>query len=160
MRQQITIEYDSLASLQEASDEEQKLIQYAMDAAEQAYAPYSKFQVGAAVELKDGSLHKGNNQENASFPAGLCAERVTLSFVHANFPDIPVQRLAIAALADGVLVEKPVFPCGVCLQFISELEKKQGEPISILLMSNTSIFRFSSVKALLPFSFDEAHLPS
>lgn len=123
-----------------------------------AYAPYSGFQVGAAVLLSDGTLVGGNNQENAAYPSGLCAERVALFHANATYPDKEPIAIAIVARRDGLVVPHPVPPCGSCRQVLLESEKRYGHPIQVLLYDGRDVTLLSCVHDLLPLSFSDTML--
>lgn len=133
------------------------LYRAAYKASKRAYAPYSRFQVGAAVLLGNGTVVTGANQENAAYPSGLCAERVALFSAAANYPDEPVVALAVIAQSDGVLREH-VSPCGACCQVLVEAETRSKRPIRILLCGKDTVRILSSVSSLLPFSFSATDL--
>ena len=118
----------------------------------QAYAPYSRFQVGAAVLLADGTVVTGSNQENAAYPSGLCAERVALFQANHRFPELPVKALAIAAVSEGRPVST-ISPCGACRQVLLETEQRYGRHIRILLCGVDEITVVESAEALLPLCF-------
>ena len=139
--------------VEELSDEEKKLIQIAKDASKDAYAPYSKFKVGAAVLLDNGEILTGNNQENAAYPSGICAERTTLFYAGSQYPQTPVTTLAIAAHNGKELTEQPISPCGACRQVILEAEERHKQRIRIILYGTKGIYSVETVKDLLPFSF-------
>ncbi|TNF43100.1 MAG: cytidine deaminase [Bacteroidetes bacterium] len=143
-------EYQTLADLP-AND--QKLILAARESAENAYAPYSKFCVGAAILLANGMIIKGNNQENADFTDGLCAERVALFYAHANFPDVAVEALAVTAKTVHGLIPGPAQPCGSCRQVLVETESRFKQPIRLILDGAEKIMVFEGADNLLPFAF-------
>lgn len=122
-----------------------------------AYAPYSHFPVSAVLALQNGELVSGTNQENAAYPSGLCAERVALFYAGANYPDIPIETLAIMV---GTEIDSFPYPCGGCLQVISEFQNRQSAPFQIVLYHrfNKSALIASSVEQLLPFAFKKEHL--
>jgi cytidine deaminase len=124
----------------------------ALNAAGRAYAPYSGFQVGAAVLLENGRIFDGNNQENVAYPAGICAERVALFAANATCPDIAVEAVAIAAIKNGKMQES-VSPCGICRQVLLEAENRYGKPIKMLLCGKQETVIVLSVKDLLPLEF-------
>ena len=95
-----------------------ELLRQAHEATDNSYVPYSKFHVGAAVRLANGDIVKGNNIENAAYPSGLCAERVALFSAQAQYPDVPVEALAITARSEITDVTDPVAPCGACRQSV------------------------------------------
>ena len=138
--------------LNEVSDEEQPLVRAALKATEHSYAPYSKFHVGAAVLLADGTIVTGSNQENAAYPSGLCAERVALFHAGHQYPDIPVVALAIAAATGGKQVES-ISPCGACRQVLLETEQRYGRPVKVLLCGTKEVMVAESAASLLPLCF-------
>lgn len=138
----------------ELSKLDQDMINQAYSAGENAYAPYSKFKVGACVLLKNGQVVLGSNQENIAYPSGLCAERVALFHVGANFPNEPIDTIFIVAKGDLLPFEKILAPCGGCRQVMVESEIRQNEPYRVVLVSlNRKILIFNAAKDLLPFSF-------
>ncbi len=145
--------------LDELPTEAKHLMAEAIKASEQAYAPYSKFRVGAALSLDNGQIVVGNNQENAAYPSGLCAERVAIFHAGANYPKAKVRAIAVTASSDTTIVDKPVPPCGACRQSIAEYEQKQDAPIAIYFMGETGkIVKASSLSDLLPLVFDSSYL--
>jgi cytidine deaminase len=143
-------EYNSVWELPEA---DQPLVFAAREAAKNAFAPYSGFSVGAALLLINGKVITGNNQENAAFPTGLCAERVALFYAHANYPDVSVKALAVTASNANGLVNDPVKPCGSCRQAMVESEVRFKSPIRIILDGNKKVQVFEGIDNLLPFAF-------
>lgn len=143
----------------ELSQNEQNLLHTAEAARENAYAPYSRFKVGAAVLLENGETVIGNNQENASYPSGLCAERVAVFQAGARFPGVAIKAVAISAAAMDHVVDQPAAPCGNCRQAIMEYEQKQQSPITILLKAEKGpIFKCSSMADILPLAFNSSFL--
>ncbi len=144
---------------QELTASECKLMEEACRTTYRSYAPYSHFSVGAVVELEDGTLITGSNQENAAYPSGLCAERTAVFYANSRYPEKAVRRICIAARdKDGQLCSRPIPPCGACRQVLLETEQRAGHPIKIMLCSTQSIYFISSVKDLLPLSFDDSFL--
>ena len=143
--------------LNEVSDEEQPLVRAALKATEHSYAPYSKFHVGAAVLLADGTIVTGSNQENAAYPSGLCAERVALFHAGHQYPDIPVVALALAAATGGKQVES-ISPCGACRQVLLETEQRYGRPVKVLLCGTKEVMVAESAASLLPLCFGKESL--
>jgi len=143
----------SVLSWSELPEEAKKTIEAAKQASERAYAPYSHFQVGAAVLLADGTVVTGNNQENAAFPSGLCAERVAVFSANSLYPEQPIQILAIAAQNQGKFQQKPVTPCGSCRQVLLESEKRYGKEIEFYFYGTEEIYYIKGTEALLPLSF-------
>jgi cytidine deaminase len=140
---------------------EQNLLQHASEAKDAAYAPYSRFLVGAALLLEDGTIVKGNNQENAAYPSGLCAERVAIFAAGANFPGKLIKKIAITAASMDFPSDHPVAPCGACRQTMLEYELNQKEPIILIMKGTTGkTYRSSSVGQLLPLFFHEDGLKS
>lgn len=140
-------------SWEELSEDDKMLVQEARSATAHSYAPYSRFQVGAAVRLADGTIVVGCNQENAAYPSGLCAERTALFAANAQFPAVPVVSLAVAAYYIDHFTKDPVPPCGACRQVILEIEERYKQSIRILLYGTNGVYVVSSVRDLLPFQF-------
>ena len=151
---QLNITYQEYASVKEMDPQDQALVAAALDAQKGSYSPYSQFQVGAALLLADGTVVKGANQENAAYPSGLCAERTAMFWAGANYPDVPMDTLAIAGSDHGVLCDSPASPCGACRQVMAEYQKKFGRPMKIILVGARRILKFACVDDLLPFIFD------
>ncbi len=141
--------------LDECTETEKKLIEEAKQATKNAYAPYSHFHVGAAVLLENGEILSGNNQENAAYPSGLCAERTTVFFANANYPDQKITALAVAAYNKGKFTTDVITPCGACRQVLLEIENKWRSPMKIFLYSDEGVYVFESIKDLLPLSFGD-----
>ena len=153
-KKRLTIDYEEFASVEEMTAEDRMLVAKALEAQKGSYSPYSHFQVGAALLLADGTIIKGANQENAAYPSGLCAERTALFAAGANYPDVPLECLAIAGSDHGVLCESPASPCGACRQVMAEYQKKFGKPLKIILVGSKRIRKFYKVEDILPFIFD------
>ena len=150
-RESIIQQFDSMEELNTVS---KKLLLSAKEAAKNAYAPYSKFNVGCALLLENGEIILGNNQENIAYPSGLCAERTAVFYAGANFPTIPIKMLAVTAFAKSYEVNQPVMPCGACLQSMSEFELRFSKPIQIMLQGNSGpIYVAEGTKTFLPFQF-------
>ena len=149
-----TINYEEFASAAEMLPEDQELVKMAIEAQKGSYSPYSDFQVGAALRLTNGVIVKGANQENIAYPSGLCAERSAMFWAGANYPDVPMDTLAIAGSDHGVLCESPASPCGACRQVMAEYQKKHKRPLRIILIGSKRIRKFKCVDDLLPFIFD------
>lgn len=150
----INVTYQEYSSVEEMTLEDQALVAAALEAQKGSYSPYSDFQVGAALQLANGVIVKGANQENIAYPSGLCAERVAMFWAGANYPDVPMDTLAIAGSDHGVLCESPASPCGSCRQVMAEYQKKYKHPLKIILVGSKRIRKFSCVEDLLPFIFD------
>lgn len=146
-------------SFKELSKNDQLLMTEAIKARANAYAPYSKFTVGAAVLLENDQIIIGSNQENASFPSGLCAERVAVFQAGAQYPGIRIKSIAISATSKNYEVDKPAGPCGNCRQSIAEYEQKQHSPIQLLMMGEKgAVFKCNSVEDILPLTFSSSFL--
>ena len=156
MKEQVIESRIHECQLEELTAEEQRMVQIAVEATRRSYSPYSRFSVGAGVMLNNGEEFIGCNQENAAFPAGLCAERTALFAAGAEYPDEPVKLLAIAARGtDGQLTEEPVSPCGTCRQVIIETETRHRQPVVILLYGRRCIYKLEGIRQLMPLSFTE-----
>ena len=154
MKKSKALEYEDFADDNELPELEQNLVAKAYSIANDAYAPYSNFKVGAAVLLGNGEVVLGSNQENIAYPSGLCAERVALFYTGANFPNETIKLLVIVAKGDLLPFDKILSPCGSCRQVLVESQSRQKEPFQVILVSqNRRTIRFSSAKDLLPFAF-------
>lgn len=147
------IHYTEYSSINELPVEYKKLMEAAKDAISSSYAPYSNFNVGAAVMMDNGEIITGSNQENAASPSGLCAERVALFYAHHKFPNNAVKAIAVVGSSEGILTPTLTYPCAGCLQVLAESQKRGGIPITIIIGSSSSIQIVESIDALLPFSF-------
>ncbi|MBN2261867.1 MAG: cytidine deaminase [Prolixibacteraceae bacterium] len=154
----INIEYTELDTIDELNNEDAYLVAKAREVANSAWAPYSNFLVGAAVELSNGKIITGNNQENAAYPSGLCAERVALFAANANYPNSPVKTIAISAFNKNGQVVEPVKPCGSCRQAILESEIRFEKPIRLILDGKKHIYIVDGISNLLPLSFGKNDL--
>ena len=145
-----------VAQLSELSETDRQLINMAIEGTSRSYAPYSLFHVGAAILLANGKMFIGCNQENAAFPAGICAERSAIFAAGAQYPDQAVLTLAITARnTKGELIDEPASPCGTCRQVIIETETRFKHPVRILLYGRKRTFVIDSIKQLMPLSFTE-----
>ena len=137
----------------------QSLMNQAIETRKNAYAPYSRFRVGAAIVLDNGKIVLGSNQENAAYPSGLCAERVAIFQAGAIYPNAKIVKLAITAASDTNPTLSPIPPCGACRQSIAEYEFKQEEPIELYFMGEKGeVYKSNSIANLLPLSFDKSAL--
>jgi cytidine deaminase len=149
----------SVLTVKELSQVELDLKDQAFEARSKAYAPYSKFTVGAAILLDNGIVVQGSNQENAAYPSGLCAERVAIFYAGATYPDAKIVKMFITASPQNRELKDPIPPCGSCRQAIAEYEFKQDVPIEIYFMGAVGdIYKSESLKNLLPLIFDKNHL--
>lgn len=142
----------------ELTETQKNLVDCAKEACKRAYAPYSRFNVGAAALLDNGEVVSGSNQENAAYPSGICAERTTLFYAGAQYPNNAVTHLAIAAYKDGEYTVAPTAPCGACRQVILETEHRYNTPIEILLYGREKIYIIKSIESLLPLCFGKTDL--
>jgi len=148
----------TIYSFEELDAAKQNLINKAKEQVVKAYAPYSGFHVGAAIELENAEIFAGNNQENSAYPSGLCAERVAMFYANAQYPDVPVKTIAIAAYTNGKFLEQPVTPCGSCRQVLLETEMRFETDINILLYGTNEIYLIENVRQLLPLCFEKSSL--
>jgi cytidine deaminase len=152
---QLTSTVISYNRSEELPAHDRALLQLATEAAKKAYAPYSQFNVGAALRLASGQIILGNNQENVAYPSGLCAERVALFYASANFPDDPVESIAITANTQNFKINSAVTPCGSCRQVMAEAEKKQKKNIRVIMLgSDNTILVTETCSQLLPLMFE------
>jgi cytidine deaminase len=154
----ISFSYNEYDRTEELNPDDRELIFAARESAINAYAPYSKFRVGAAVRLESGIIVRGSNVENAAFPSGICAERNALSNSISNHPNDKPVSIAIAALNEDGLTEEPVPPCGNCRQVIAEEELRTGNQIRILLSGKNKTLVIESIRSLLPLQFNKKNL--
>jgi len=150
---EIKISINEYNSINELNSEDKLLIDSAKEAVNKAYSPYSKFNVGAAVLLKNGEIIQGNNQENAAYPSGLCAERVALFYANSKFPDVAVKSIAIIAKKNNKFIDNPVPPCGACRQVMLETESRFKSPIKVILFGKQKIQVINKISDLLPLNF-------
>ena len=146
-------------SLDELSDQTKDLFEEASIVRESAYSNYSRFSVGAALLLENGKILSGSNQENASYPLGLCAERTVLFYANSKFPNVKIKEIVIIAGSVDKINEKPVAPCGACRQVISEFQTNQNSDIALYFRGEKGkIIYTESINNLLPYKFDKAFL--
>ncbi len=156
--QQYGFSYEVFKNAAELSPADRELLQAAQAATALAYAPYSLFKVGAAARLSNGGIISGANQENASFPAGLCAERVLLAVASSTYPAEKIIAMAIVTEA-AVLNERPLAPCGICRQSIQEYSDNKDAKIKLILLGKEDqVFVIEDARQLLPFAFSGADL--
>ncbi len=155
---QFSIKITEYSNKNELDKTDNILVEKATTICDNAYAPYSKFKVGAAILLKNGEIITGTNQENAAYPSGLCAERTALFYANSKYPDIPVIAIAVAAKNNGNFTEQPVGPCGSCRQVILETETRFKTAIKIIMVGSKKISIIENAKSLLPISFSEEDL--
>lgn len=151
--------YKVYNSIDELPEDQQWLLNEAREVTAQAYAPYSNFQVGAVARMKNGEIVAGSNQENASFPVGLCAERVLLASVSSLFPRIPIDTIAISYKSEHHRSDHPISPCGICRQSLQEFESRVGHPVQLILGGMTGpVYIIDSASRLLPLAFTSEEL--
>ena len=155
-----TLRYTYYDREDEMPAQELELVKKALAAREKAYAQYSGFMVGAAVLLENGIILTGNNQENAAYPSGLCAERVAVYHAGAEYPDVKMLKIAVCGGKKGSSSAVPVAPCGACRQAILEYSQKRGSPIEIIFAGTTPApaVKASDIEDLLPFCFGKDFL--
>lgn len=159
MEREFKITFEAISSYGNLDDTEKKLFDAAKKIRENAYAAYSHFHVGCAVLLENGEIITGSNQENAAYPSGLCAERTTIFWTAANFPNVKIEKLFVIGAPKDALSSTPIPPCGACRQSILEYEAKQNDGIEIYFASlDGEIYKTRSIRDLLPFSFDSSYL--
>ncbi len=145
-------------SFDELDSSKQQLINTAKEQVNKAYAPYSGFHVGAAVELENEKVFAASNQENSAYPSGLCAERVAMFYANAQHPDVPVKTIAITAFTKGEFLKNPVTPCGSCRQVLLETEMRFEKDITVLLYGTDEVYQIDNIRELLPLCFEKTSL--
>lgn len=151
--------YTVYKSSEELPDDLQQLLQQAREVTEQAYAPYSNFQVGAVARLANKEIVSGSNQENASYPVGLCAERVLLASVSSLFPRVPIETIAVSYKSNEHKSDHPISPCGICRQSLQEYENRISNPVQLVLGGLTGpVYVIDSASRLLPLAFTREEL--
>ncbi len=156
---EIKIQITVFDSIEELSNTVKNLMHKAIEVKNTAYAPYSKFKVGAAFLLDDGTIVTGNNQENAAYPSGICAERVAIWKASSEYPNHKILKLAISASSSTQITKVPVAPCGACRQTLSEYELKQKDKIEVYFMGEIGkVIKTDSLLDLLPIAFDKSFL--
>ncbi|MBW6489651.1 MAG: cytidine deaminase [Lentimicrobium sp.] len=154
----LKISYSVSESNSDLSEPDQFLMKEALKSAQNAYAPYSGFSVGAAIKLSSGKIVTGNNQENAAYPSGLCAERVALFSASALYPNDSVETIAITIKTKHKIIE-PVAPCGACRQVIAEYENRQNKKIRIIFSGETGkSYMVEGIQNLLPITFNARNM--
>jgi len=154
MQKEFSFKYEKLSSIDELNEEQKLLLQKARQNTANAYAPYSQFYVSAVALLENGKTVAATNQENASYPVSLCAERVLLSAVASQYPNITIKLIAISYRNINGESKNPISPCGICRQSLSECEERQNAAIKIIMSGmEGEVLVVDSAKLLLPFSF-------
>ena len=150
----ITIDVTESSTVEEMEPQDRELVAAANAARAGSYSPYSKFRVGAALRLADGTIIKGANQENVAYPSGLCAERTAMFAASANHPGVAFDTLAIVGANGDDVCELPATPCGACRQVMAEYQRLYGQPLKVILIGTHAIYKFAQVDDLLPLIFD------
>ena len=153
-QKEINIKYTVL-KYAELTKEENDLLKEAKNKIKNSYSIYSHFKVACALLLDSENVVTGTNQENAAFPSGLCAERVAVFYAKSKFPNSTVKKALIVAEQNGSVTEKPIAPCGACLQVLLETENRQKTPIELILVGKEEIYKIASVKDCLPLRFEK-----
>jgi cytidine deaminase len=151
---EINIKAKRYNSIIELDDDERRVLEAANEATKTSYAPYSKFNVGAAVLLENGEIIAGSNQENNAYPSGLCAERVAVFYANAKYPNVPIKVMAISSAVNNILNDSEVYPCGSCRQVLVESENRQPTKIKLIMGGAKSVIVVDSVSLMMPFTFD------
>jgi cytidine deaminase len=160
-RYQISISYSIYATENELPAESLRLLNTALDHMNNAYAPYSHFQVSAAIRLSNGEVVTGSNQENAAYPSGMCAERTAIYYAGARYPNHLIEEILVVARREGKSELVPACPCGSCRQAMLEYEERQSSPIRLVFKQNdTGFIGLDSVSDSLPFKFGAESLGS
>ncbi len=152
MRKEIIIPV-TIKRNEDLTEQERLLVKRAKEVALVAYAPYSKFSVGAALLLENGEIVTGSNQENAAYPSGTCAERTAIFYAGAHYPDVPVSALAIIAMTEGRVVES-ISPCGACRQVLAEVSTRYGKSFRVIMAGREQTTIIEDNRMLLPLTFD------
>ncbi len=159
MQHTLAFEYESYAGIHELSKEDAWLLQEARKVTVNAYAPYSNFHVGAVAMMANGQVVTGTNQENASYPVGICAERVLLGTIATLQPNVEIVSMAISYSSDSVKSDHPISPCGMCRQALLEYETRLHKPIRLILGGmEGKVFIIKTASLLLPFAFTSSEL--
>jgi cytidine deaminase len=159
MKQKFEFDYEVYENISELKKEDAELLEIARATTTRAYAPYSNFFVSAAGRVSSGQIVAGTNQENASYPVGICAERVLLGNIATYFPKDKVETIAISFSTKKSKADHPISPCGMCRQALLEYEERTNAPIRVILSGQEGkIFIIKTVKSLLPFAFGSDEL--
>ena len=158
-KQAYTFSFDVYESSEELNERDAWLLSEARSVTQFAYAPYSNFNVGSAASLVNGEIVMGTNQENASYPAGLCAERVLLSTASSLYPGVAIDTIAISYHNLKGKSNEPASPCGICRQTLTEFQQRTGHPIRVILSGMEGMVQIiENAEQLLPFCFGSKDL--
>ena len=153
-KEQFVCPYELYENEQELNNQDAELLRMAHEATAKAHAQYSGFRVGAAVRLANGQIVTGCNIENAAYPSGLCAERVTLFSAHAQYPGVAIESIAVTAHSEHNLINEPVAPCGACRQVMVEVEQLSKRPLRVICQGQVGpVMVFDGIESLMPFIF-------
>ncbi len=159
LKKDIRITVEEYDSMQVLSEDDLSLMKQAEASLKDAYAAYSHYRVGAALRLSNGKIVTGNNQENAAYPSGLCAERVAMFYAKSQYPDESIEAVAISAKADTFTIQEAVAPCGACRQVMAEYQTQQQSPIRVIMKGeNGPVIAVESIESLLPLMFHAEEL--
>ena len=152
--------YEVYDSIDELAANDAQLLNRALEMTKNAWAPYSRFRVGAAARMLNGEIVTGANQENASYPSGICAESVLLATAGATWPGEPIDTLAVSYEGDSIPNDHPISPCGICRQRLQEFETRTQRPIRLILGGKTGkIYIIPDANLLMPLAFTAHELP-
>jgi cytidine deaminase len=158
-RQKFEFSFEVFENIDELNQQDQQLLIEARRATQNAYAPYSNFHVGAAAQLSNGQIITGSNQENASFPVGICAERVLLSAASSLHPNVAIEAMAVSYQSETIKSDHPISPCGMCRQSLQECESRMKRPMRLILGGEEGpVYVIHSVSQLLPLAFTSEEL--
>lgn len=158
-KQQVSFDFEEYNSIGELNKNDRELIEIAQSLTESAYAPYSNFLVGAVARLSNGELIIGTNQENASYPVGICAERTLMATAATVYPDMPIETMAISYHSPNGVADTPISPCGMCRQALQEFEERTGMPVRLILAGQTGkVYIIEKASDLLPLAFSGREL--
>jgi cytidine deaminase len=151
----LNVAFQEYQSSDELAEPDRKLLEEAWEACKSAYAPYSRFYVGAALRLQNGIVVTGNNQENAAYPSGLCAERVAVFSASGKYPGVAIESIAVVAKTEVFGLQHPVTPCGGCRQVLAEYENLSGKPVKVWMQGSEGIvWMVDGIQNLLPLMFE------
>ena len=152
-------QYEVYDSIDELSNEDAWLLNEAREVTQNAYAPYSNFHVGAVAKLSNGEIVAGTNQENASYPVGICAERVLLGSAATLYPGISIDTIAVSYEGQEIKSDHPISPCGMCRQSLLEYETRVNTPIRLILAGQQGkVYVLKTARFLLPFAFTKEEM--
>ena len=156
---EIRFKLDEYNSSDELNSADRELLEKARKATANAYAPYSQFRVAAVAKLSTGEFVAGTNQENASFPVGICAERTLLSTISSIYPESSIDTIAVSYLNENAASDTPIAPCGICRQTLNEYEQRMHQPVRLILAGQTGkVFIIPEAGHLLPLAFVKENL--